>query len=357
MPIETPRLLLRAFTPADAADLQEILGDAETMQHSEPAYSLEKTKEFLTDFCIGRGGAVAAVHKESNKLIGYLLFHASCEGVYEMGWFFNRRYWQQGYAYEACQAVIDHAFGQRNAHKIFAETTDGVKSVRLMLKLGMRLEGIQRSQTRESDGNWADLYCYGLLEEDWNKNHSPVAGLVETAVIALKQELSGTILDIGGGGEGIIGRLYGAQVTAIDNRQEELEEAPDGFQKVLMDATKLQYAADSFNHATFFFSLMFMEDRQQREALREAARVVKPGGELRIWDCHIPSAYPDPFCVDVEIHLPEETVRTTYGVGKLSTQSLASIAQQCTDAGLHLIEQHAETNHFYLRFRKKQANK
>lgn len=170
MPIETPRLRIRAFAPEDAADLQEILGDAETMQHSEPAYSLEKTKEFLTDFCIGRGGAVAAVHKESSKLIGYILFHASCEGMYEMGWFFNRRYWRQGYAYEACQAVIDHAFGQRNAHKIFAETTDGVKSVRLMQKLGMRLEGIQRSQTRESDGNWADLYCYGLLEEDWKKS-------------------------------------------------------------------------------------------------------------------------------------------------------------------------------------------
>lgn len=35
--------------------------------------------------------------------------------------------------------------------------------------------------------------------------------------IALKKELTGSILDIGGGGEGIIGRLYGSRVTAIDN--------------------------------------------------------------------------------------------------------------------------------------------
>ena len=33
------------------------------------------------------------------------------------------------------------------------------------------------------------------------------------------------MLDIGGGGEGVIGRLYGRQVVAIDNRQEELDEA------------------------------------------------------------------------------------------------------------------------------------
>lgn len=34
-----------------------------------------------------------------------------------------------------------------------------------MKKLGMRPEGIQRSQTRDNHGNWADLYSYGLLEE------------------------------------------------------------------------------------------------------------------------------------------------------------------------------------------------
>lgn len=38
-------------------------------------------------------------------------------------------------------------------------------------------------------------------------------------MIQLNRELAGKILDIGGGGEGIIGRLYGRQVTAIDNRQ------------------------------------------------------------------------------------------------------------------------------------------
>ena len=169
MYIETPRLLIRDFTHEDAADLHEILGDAETMEHCEPSYGFEKTKEFLTSFCIGRKSAFAAVHKETGKMIGYILFNELEKGVFELGWFFNRSFWRQGLAYESCKAVIDYAFAERKAHKVFAETIDTVKSVGLMQKLGMKLEGIQRSHTRDNYGNWADLYFYGLLEDDWRK--------------------------------------------------------------------------------------------------------------------------------------------------------------------------------------------
>ena len=169
MNIETPRMLIRDFIPEDAADLHEIFGDDETMKNCEPAYDFEKTKGFLTSFCIGRKGAVAAVHKESNKVIGYILFNDADEGVYEMGWIYNRSFWRQGYAYESCKAVIDYAFAELNAHKVFAEAIDTMKSVSLMQKLGMQLEGIQRSQTKDNHGNWADLYFYGLLADDWRK--------------------------------------------------------------------------------------------------------------------------------------------------------------------------------------------
>ena len=130
------------------------------MKYCEPAYSLEKTKAFLTSFCIDRHGALAAVLRESGKLVGYILFSELETGVYELGWFFNRRFWRQGLAWESCKAVIDYAFSQRNARRVFAETIDAEKSVGLMRKLGMKPEGIQ-----------ADLYLYGLSEEDWRKNN------------------------------------------------------------------------------------------------------------------------------------------------------------------------------------------
>ncbi len=166
MNLNTDRLIIRGFQPDDACDLHEIFGDEQTMTYCEPAYDWEKTKRFLADFCIGRNGAVAAVQRESGKLIGYILFNEFDEGVYEMGWIFNRQYWRQGYAYEACKAVIDYAFDVLNAHKVFAEAIDANKSVGLMKKLGMRLEGVQRSQTKDNEGSWADLYFYGLLRED-----------------------------------------------------------------------------------------------------------------------------------------------------------------------------------------------
>ena len=167
MRIETQRLVVRDFLPDDAEGLHAILGDAETMRNCESAYTLEQTRAFLSDFCIGRKGALAAVDKASGALIGYILFKPIQANVYEMGWIFNRAWWRQGFAYEACAAVVDHAFGQLGAHKIFAEAIDPVKSLGLMKKLGMRLEGVQRAQTRNCDGEWVDLYLCGMLRKDW----------------------------------------------------------------------------------------------------------------------------------------------------------------------------------------------
>lgn len=99
-------------------------------------------------------------------MIGYILFKEYDEEVYEIGWIFNKNYWKQGYAFESCKAVVDFAFDNMHVHKIFAEAIDGMKSVNLMKKLGMKLEGIQRSQTKDNLGNWADLYFYGILAED-----------------------------------------------------------------------------------------------------------------------------------------------------------------------------------------------
>ena len=94
MYLETERLIIRDFTPADAGDLHEVFGDEETMLNCEPAYTPERTRQFLTDFCIGRRGAVAAVLRESGKVIGYILLKAlgenAEEDVYEIGWIFHR---------------------------------------------------------------------------------------------------------------------------------------------------------------------------------------------------------------------------------------------------------------------------
>lgn len=53
--------------------------------------------------------------------------------------------------------------------------------------------------------------------------------IIEPQYITISDfECSGYILDIGGGGEGIIGRLKGKSVIAIDPNKSELQELPVG---------------------------------------------------------------------------------------------------------------------------------
>ncbi|MCH5317933.1 MAG: GNAT family N-acetyltransferase [Eubacterium sp.] len=169
MLIETERLIIRDFKSDDANDLHEILSDDETMKNCEPAYNFEKTQKFLEEFCIAKQGAFAAALKDSGKVIGYILFNSWGDDIYEMGWIFNKKYWRQGYAYEACSELMAYGFREMNVHKVVAETIDAEKSVRLMEKLGMKREGIQRNQAKDRFGNWADLYFYGKLRSDNQK--------------------------------------------------------------------------------------------------------------------------------------------------------------------------------------------
>ena len=167
MLIETERLIIRDFEENDASDLFEILGDPETMKFCEPAYDFAKTEDFLQNFCIGRKGAVAAVLKESKKLIGYILFNEYEKDVFELGWFFNRDYWQKGFAYESCKAVIGYAFSVMNIRKIFAETIDREKSVPLMEKLGMVFESREADYSADNEGNIHDFYVYSIENQNF----------------------------------------------------------------------------------------------------------------------------------------------------------------------------------------------
>ena len=166
MNLETPRLIIRRFQPSDLTDLHEILSDAETMRFCEPPYDIAKTEAFLHDFCIARKGALAAVEKNSGKVIGYILFNSIGEGEFESGWFINRSCWRQGYAYEAMSEIFKRAFSD-GAVRIFAEAIDPVKSVGLMKKLGMKLCEVQKGAAKDLDGNVCDMLVYELRREDF----------------------------------------------------------------------------------------------------------------------------------------------------------------------------------------------
>jgi SAM-dependent methyltransferase len=153
----------------------------------------------------------------------------------------------------------------------------------------------------------------------------------------------GLILDIGGGGEGIIGRLMGDRVVAVDLSREELESAPPGNIKMVMDARELAFLDGSFHTATSFCTLMYIEDQEeQRQVLAEVLRVLEPGGRFLIWDVVVPAEHKDGKTTAVfplKISLPGDTVRTAYGVAwPQETHDLAYYARLAALAGFEVAD-------------------
>ena len=131
-------------------------------------------------------------------------------------------------------------------------------------------------------------------------------------------EFKGKILDIGGGGEGIIGLIGGDKVIAIDPRREELEEAPDFGVKIVMDATDLKFLDNTFDTVTSFFTLMYIPGEERQKVFNEAFRVLKDGGNFYIWDVKIPPRNDNPedvFAVPMEINIGSRIINTGYGTG------------------------------------------
>jgi ubiquinone/menaquinone biosynthesis C-methylase UbiE len=127
----------------------------------------------------------------------------------------------------------------------------------------------------------------------------------------------GWILDLGGGGEGVIGQLCGERVVAIDRQRQELAEAPGSALKIVMDAKDLQFLDHTFQTATAFFFFMFTPPQIRAEIFKEIYRVLRPGGSLLIWDITIPP-YPgeaqDIFVFPLKIVLPDgKEIETGYG--------------------------------------------
>jgi SAM-dependent methyltransferase len=178
----------------------------------------------------------------------------------------------------------------------------------------------------------------------------------EQEVIVSDFEAPGYILDIGGGGEGIIGRLKGEQVIAIDPSKRELEGAAAGPLKIVMDATDLQFLDCSFSTATSFFTLMYMREPDHQKAFSEVFRVLQPDGRFFIWDAIFPprlDPQKDVAVVSLLVKLPDEEISAGYGhLWPDDGRDLLYYVRLAENAGFSVATQREEGRVVFLELRK-----
>jgi SAM-dependent methyltransferase len=165
---------------------------------------------------------------------------------------------------------------------------------------------------------------------------------------------AGLILDIGGGGEGIVGQVKGKQVVAIDLIKRELEEAPDGpLLKVVMDARDLKFLDASFDTVTVFFTFMYIAPEDHDKVLAEIRRVLRPSGRLLVWDVTFPEKKTDDrhewVVYPLQVELPNaRTVDTGYGVRFTPGRGAAQLAAAAEKAGFKVAKRQDEPGWYFL---------
>jgi RimJ/RimL family protein N-acetyltransferase len=172
---ETQRLIIRRFRPEDSRDLHDYLSDPEVVFY-EPyevfseAQSRSEAARRAEDTCFW-----AVCLKDGGKVIGNLYLSEGEYARFELGYVFNKTFWGQGFATESARALVNTAFSDFGAHRVFAMCNpENVKSWQLLERLGLRREGYLKSNVffkKDAEGNpiWHDTYLYGVLVDDWQE--------------------------------------------------------------------------------------------------------------------------------------------------------------------------------------------
>jgi [ribosomal protein S5]-alanine N-acetyltransferase len=170
--LETERLVLRPFTPADAGDVQRLAGDrsiADTtlsIPHPyEDGFAAEWISAHQKAFDEGTGVTFAITIKPDGALVGAIGLMGMTQGHQaELGYWIGRPYWNQGFSTEAGEAILRYAFLDLGLIRVHAcYFTRNPASGRVMQKLGMQHEGCRRQHIKKWD-NFEDVELYGILK-------------------------------------------------------------------------------------------------------------------------------------------------------------------------------------------------
>ena len=144
--IETRRLILRTWQPADRPVFAEINSDPEVTEYVAGHPLTRAESDAIVDRAVcswdERGyGWYAVVSRDAGELLGFcgLSHHRVLPAEVEVGWRLARHAWGRGLATEAAIVCRDLAFDVLGLELLISVTIEAnTRSLRVMQKLGMR---------------------------------------------------------------------------------------------------------------------------------------------------------------------------------------------------------------------------
>jgi len=137
-PVTTARLALRGITPDDVDFLVELDADPEVMRFISGGRATPRAEAArIIERSVGHRWV--AFERDGDAFVGWFGLRPSGAHERELGYRLRRSFWGRGLASEGALALIDTAFTQLDAQRVWAQTmTVNVASRAVMDRCGMR---------------------------------------------------------------------------------------------------------------------------------------------------------------------------------------------------------------------------
>lgn len=173
--LETPRLLLRPFTEADAADLYAYARDPRIGPIAGwPPHKSEAESREIIRTVFSKPGVFAMEWKETGRVAGSVGLvgahpageHPGCPDD-EVGYALSHAAWGRGLAAEAVSAVLEYGFTELGLERIWCGHYAGNwRSRRVMEKCGFSYQ-FSKTEYVALMGETRQSYFYVLTKENW----------------------------------------------------------------------------------------------------------------------------------------------------------------------------------------------
>ena len=143
--LQTPRLILRQFTLAEAVLIQQLNSDPEVVKyiHEPTVDSIEQATTILKEiilpqYTLYNMGRWALHLKETNEFIGWCGLK-KIDDIIDLGYRFHQHNWGKGYATEAAQHVLDYGLQVLKIPLITGRAhIENTASQKVLEKIGMQ---------------------------------------------------------------------------------------------------------------------------------------------------------------------------------------------------------------------------